>query len=277
MSQALIIPPRPELLIELQSLLHSQEPDISDLIKIIKQDVSLYTILLSIANSPIYRRANAITSIEQAVMILGSEKTITLIEAVLLRTELQQKKLPEEFWSSTTEVASICAVIAEQFIIIDPDLAYKAGMLHAAGIAVMIQNYSGYDHFIQQHGHLIAKDLCYLERDTFSTDHYQQGYELAKIWNMDERSALAVRYQPITAAVLKDHKHLPVEVPVLLSLLKLAKDLSNEYRFYWQKEAEDSEQSHQLDKALDYLHISQDDFQDLREQLCHQLQQSSAA
>ncbi len=277
MSKALIIPPRPDLLIELQSLLRSQEPDINYLIKVIKQDVALYTILLSVVNSPIYRRMSAITSIEQAVMTLGSERTVTLIQAVLVRTELQQEKLFEEFWSSTTEIASICSVIAEQFILIDPDLAYKAGMLHAAGIAVMMQNFSNYDSFIQKKGHLTAKELCYLERETFSTDHYQQGYELAKSWNMDERSALAVRYQPITSAVLKDHKHLPVEVPILLALLKLAKILSNEYRFYWQKEASDPEQKSQLNKVLNYLHISHDDFQDLREQLSHQLQQSSAA
>jgi len=276
-SKALIIPPRPDLLIELQSLLQTQEPDINYLIKVIKRDLALYTILLSVANSPIYRRANAIKSIDQAVMILGTEKVMTLIQAVILRSELDQTDIPEEFWSSSTEVASICSVIADEFILIDPELAYKVGMLHAAGVAVMMHNYSQYPAFIHQHRGLAAKKLCYLERDTFSTDHYQQGYEMAKAWNLDEKAALAVRYQPITFAILKDPKHLPTEVPTLLALLKLAKYISNEYRLYWQDCAQPDDKQEQLSRILEYLHISQDDFRDLKEQLSYQLSQSSAA
>lgn len=277
MSKALLIPPRPDLLIELQSLLQTQDPDINYLIKVIKRDVALYTILLSVVNSPVYRRVNAITSIDQAVMILGCDKVNTLIQSVIVRSELQQDDLYEEFWSSATEVASICSVIAEQFILIDPELAYKVGMLHAAGSAVMMQNFSHYSKFLRQHGHLASKDLCYLERKTFSTDHYQQGFELAKSWNMDESAALSVRYQPITMAVIKDHKHLPSDVPILLALLKLAKSLSNEYRRYWQDQGGNNESSQQLNQILNYLHISDDDYKDLREQFSHQLFQCDAA
>jgi HD-like signal output (HDOD) protein len=276
-SKALLIPPRPDVLIELQSLLQTQDPDINYLIKVIKQDVALYTILLSVANSPVYRRVNAITSIDQAVMILGCVKVNTLIQAVVVRSELQQDDLYEEFWSSATEVASICSVIAEQFILVDPELAYKVGMLHAAGTAVMMQNFPNYSKFLRQNGHLASKELCYLERNTFATDHYQQGFELAKNWNMDESAALAVRYQPITMAVIKDHKHLPSEVPILLALLKLAKSLSNEYRRYWQDQEACNESNQQLKQILNYLHISDDDYKDLREQLSHQLFQCDAA
>lgn len=275
MSKALIIPPRPSLLIELQGLLQVQEPDIKHLIKVIKQDVALYTILLSVVNSPIYRRANAIASIEQALIILGAEKVSNLIEAVLLRSQLEQVNLFEEFWSSTTEVATICSVIAEQFIIINPELAYKVGMLHATGVPVMLNNIPDYKDFIHQHGTLNSKDLCYLEREAFSTDRYQQGYKLAQLWNMSEVAALTVRYQPITMDVLKDPKHLPIEIPTLLALLKLAKVISNEYRQYWRQSEELQGSQTQLRYVLEYLHISQDDFYDIREQLSQRLLQNT--
>jgi len=275
-SKALIIPPCPTVLIELQNLLKTQEPDINYLIKVIKRDLALYTILLSAANSPIYRRSQAIKSIEQAIIILGTEKLATLIQTVILRSELDQAAIPEEFWSSCTEVASICSVIAEQFILVDSELAYKVGMLHATGMAVMMRNFSHYSLFVKKNNNLDAKKLCYLERETFGTDHYHQGYELTKTWNMDENAALAVRYQPITLAVLKDPKHLPPEVPTLLALLKLAKYISNEYRLYWKMTEQQSELK-QLDSILDHLDISQDDFQDLRDQLSDQLLQNAAA
>ena len=184
-----------------------------------------------------------------------------------MRSSLESSDLLEDFWNSAIEVAQICSMIAEQFIIIDSEMAYSVGMLHAAGIPLMIQNFPEYHAFHQQRTGLRANKLCTLERDRFATDHYHQGYELTKHWNLDAKVSLSLRYQPITQAVIKDPKHLPAEVPILLALLKVAKAISSEYCRYWDQG--DNEQSilHHLKRPLEFLHISYDDFYDLREQI----------
>ena len=270
MSNSLVIPPRPDILIELQVMMKAEEPDIPRLTQLIKSDVALYTILLSIVNSPLYRRSQAITSIEQALMIMGVPRVFTLLQAVMLRSSLDDCGLLEDFWSTATEVATLCSVLAERFIIIDSDLAYSVGMLHAAGIPVMLNNFPHYRDFISQHGHLDSKPLCYLEREHFSSDHCHQGHELAQAWHMSDEIALAVRYQPITLAVLKDPKHLPSEVPTLLALLKLAKALSAEYRQYWRQHDNADERLKQLTSTLQYLQISEAEFLEVREAFSEQ-------
>ena len=51
----LLIPTRPDLLMEVKDIL-AQGEDPSKLAALIKRDVALYTILLSVVNSPLYRR-----------------------------------------------------------------------------------------------------------------------------------------------------------------------------------------------------------------------------
>ena len=186
-SDALVIPPRPDILLQLQEIRQSDDPDMDTLAHVIKQDVAMYTILLSIVNSPAYKRAAPIASIEQALMILGIDKVFTLLQAVLVRSSLSHETINEDFWNSSTEVATLCSVLAEKFIVADSEQAYSVGMLHAAGVPVMVQNFSHYQAFFREHGFRPAKELCYSERDSFGTDHYHQGYELARQWHMDEK------------------------------------------------------------------------------------------
>jgi HD-like signal output (HDOD) protein len=267
MSKSLIIPPRPDSLIVLQKLMANPEPDLTSLAKLIKKDVALYSILLSIVNSPLYRRSVQINSIDQAIVILGANKVFTLLQSIIMRSSLESSDLLEGFWNSAIEVAHICSMIAEQFIIIDTEMAYNVGMLHAAGIPLMMQNFAEYRAFHQQYVGLPTKQLCLLEREHFDTDHYQQGYELTQYWNLDDNVSLSLRYQPITNAIIKNPKHLPTEVPTLLALLKIAKAISPEYSNYWMQAENEQALLQNLKSPLEFLHISQDDLYDLREQV----------
>ena len=48
----LIIPPRPGVLMDIQNHMNAEEPSIQAIADLIKQDVSLYAVLLSAVNSP---------------------------------------------------------------------------------------------------------------------------------------------------------------------------------------------------------------------------------
>lgn len=267
MSKSLIIPPRPDSLLVLQKLMAEPEPNLDTLAKLIKKDVALYSILLSIVNSPLYRRSVQISSIDQAIVILGANKVFTLLQSIIIRSSLESSDLLEEFWNSAIEVAHICSIIAEQFILIDTEMAYNVGMLHATGIPLMMRNFTEYHIFHQQCAGLSSKERCLLEREHFQTDHYQQGYELTQHWNLDDNVGLSLRYQPITNAVIKNPKHLTAEVPTLLAILQIAKAISPEYSSYWGQEENDKALQKSLKSSLEFLHISQDDLQDLLEQV----------
>ena len=97
MSKSLIIPPRPDLLIELQQLMKNPEPELNSLAILIKQDISLYSVLLSVVNSPLYRRNKHISSVEQAIVILGADKVFTLLQSKNHAQQLRVQRSSRRF------------------------------------------------------------------------------------------------------------------------------------------------------------------------------------
>lgn len=272
----LIIPPRPGVLIDIQNLMAADEPNIEDIAKLIKQDVSLYAILLSAVNSPWMGLSQSIESAEKAIAFMGLDRVFNLLQAVIVRSCFKDSPLDESFWSTASEVAAISDDLARRYKVCEPDTAYTLGMLHNAGIPIMMANIDGYEDFISKHSHRAANEVCVLERKEFGTDHYLQGALMAKSWYLPEEVSLAIRYQPIASSVLTGKKELPPSVAKLLAIVSMAKNISNEYRHYWN--TEQSENSDEiLAASLDYLHICSNEFSELKEDHLEELMEEEVA
>lgn len=260
----LVIPPRPGVLLDIQNLMAAEEPNVDDIANLIKQDVSLYAILLSAVNSPWMGLSQSIESAEKAIAFMGLDRVFNLLQAVIVRSCFKDSPLNESFWSTASEVAAISDDLARRYKVCAPDSAYTLGMLHNAGIPIMMLNIDGYEDFIRQHSHRAANELCVLERKEFGTDHYLQGALMSKSWYLPEEVSLAIRYQPIATSILTGKKELPSAVKKLLAIVSMAKNISNEYRHYWKTdECENSEEI--LGAALDYLEICDREFSELKE------------
>jgi len=272
----LSIPPRPQIMLELTQLMKDDELELSSLAALIKQDVALYSALLSAVNSPWLGLNESVDCIEKAVTIMGMSKVVSLIQAVMVRTTFKDVPLLESFWESAAEVASVSDYLAKRYRLINADQAYTLGMLHNAGMAIMIQTLPEYKAFIDSHGKQPVHQLCALERQHFSTDHFYQGAMLTKKWFMPGEVALAIRYQPIAHSVLSGKKTLPNSVKELSAILVLAKSISQEYQNYWQVEETEIE-AYTLKAALQHLEIHEVEFNELREDLLESMSNSAVA
>jgi HD-like signal output (HDOD) protein len=270
MTNKLAIPPRPDILVEIQQMLNDDNLDLGKLSKLIKQDVSLYAILLSAVNSPWLGLGQPVDCIEKAVTLLGLSKVVNLLQAILVRSSFPDSPLLESFWTTATEVASIADNLAKRYGVINAEHAYTAGMLHNTGMAVMLDNHEGFCDFMKEHKHRPSDELCVLQRRQFETDHFLQGALLAKNWFMPAEVSLAIRYQPIAKAVLEGKKELPVAVSSLLAVLTLAKCISNEYHNYWNIGCNDFHAT-AMEAALNYLDIQVTEFNELKEDLIDEL------
>lgn len=272
----LIIPPRPGVLMDIQNLMAADEPNVEDIAKLIKQDVSLYAILLSAVNSPWMGLSQSIESAEKAIAFMGLDRVFNLLQAVIVRSCFKDSPLNESFWSTASEVAAISDDLARRYKVCEPDTAYTLGMLHNAGIPIMMTNIDGYEDFISKHSHRAANEVCVLERKEFGTDHYLQGALMAKSWYLPEEVSLAIRYQPIATSVLTGKKELPSSVAKLLAIVSMAKNISNEYRHYWNTEqCENGEEI--LAASLEYLHICSNEFSELKEDHVDDLMEEEVA
>lgn len=276
MTTKLTIPPRPDILMEVQNMLHQDELDLGKLSALVKQDVALYSVLLSAVNSPWLGLSQPVENVEKAVTLLGMNKVINLLQAVLVRSCFPDTPLLESFWTTATEVAGICDNLAKRYGIINADHAYTTGMLHNTGMAVMLNNYDNFEPFMGKHALRPADELCVLQRKEFETDHFLQGALLAKQWFMPGEVSLAIRYQPIVKSILEGKKELPVSVSSLLAILTLAKNISNEYRNYWNIQ-NDEFHAKSMDAALNYLDIQTTEFSELKEDLIDELMNEEVA
>ncbi len=263
----LIIPPRPTVLVSVQNLMREDDPDISAIAKQIKEDLALYTILLSAVNSPWMGLAQPATSVEQAIMLMGLDRVYTLIQAAAIRNSFAGNKIPESFWSTAIDVAGVCSSLANRYTGIDRNSAYCTGMLHNAGIAIMTDHHSDFGKFLKENSALDADEMCMKERDTFDTDHFLQGALMAKSWHLGEDVALAIRYQPLAEKILSGRKKMKETVSTQLAILTLAKSISSEFRRYWTISPTNENVISSTEAALDYLHINHTEFEEVKEDM----------
>lgn len=263
----LIIPPRPQVLMAVQQLMREDEPDIEAIAKLIKEDISLYTILLSAVNSPWMGLAQPATSVEQSIMLMGLDRVYTLVQAAAIRNSFGGLKIPESFWTAAIDVAGVCSSLANRYTGVDRNSAYSTGMLHNAGIAILMKEHPEFKQFLKEHGELNADELCIKERDTFDTDHFLQGALMAKEWFMGEDVALAIRYQPLAEKILSGKKKMKETVTTQLAVLTLAKSISAEFRRYWSIESDNDTVISSTECALDYLHINHSEFEEVKEDM----------
>lgn len=276
MSKELVIPPRPDVLIEVQKLIKSDDLELSTLSKLIKQDVSLFSVLMSAVNSPWLGLPQKVENIETAVSLMGQLKVVNLLQAVLVRACFKESPLQQSFWDSSTEVASISDNLAKQYGILNAEHAYTTGMLHNTGLAIMHSNFDKFTNFMETASHHSIDRLCVMERQAFNTDHFLQGALLAKSWYMPSQVAQAIRYQPIAQSILTGKKEIGDKPTALLAILTLAKNISNDYRNYWNIQ-EDDFQLKSMNAALDYLDIHKNEFNEYKEDMVENLMSDDEA
>lgn len=192
--RGVVIPQQPKILAQILKLSKSANVQTRHLAALIRQDVGLSARLLYIVNSPAYGLVDAIDNIENAVLLLGVERSLNLCRAVLLRESFAPlAPVLEIFWDRSAIVAELTAAVAcRQHVGVSSDLAYMTGLFHACGVAVLAKAIPGYDAALVDGAawtHLAAHDR------KFGADHILVSYLVSRHWRLPEQAAQVVRQQ----------------------------------------------------------------------------------
>jgi len=276
MTNNLIIPSCPEVLLQLDDIMKSDDPDIQVISNLVNTDVGLYSTLLATVNSPIIGLSQTVESVPQAISLLGQAKTFTLLRSAIMRNSLEKLGRLDHFWDSATEIASLCSTLAAQLTTINQDKAYSIGMLHDIGIPVMMHNHASYKDFLQDVGHTSLRDLSAREMEHYKVDHFTLGYRLAKEWKLPSVVSKTILLQPLFDKAF--NKSIAVHDNFLsyLAVLMLAKDISSEYRNFWSLDRTDHFPEY-LTPIIDFLEISNIDYLDLKDRIIENIQDQEQA
>ena len=190
----IMIPPCPELLIALRHEMDTEDPDPQTIADIAGRDVAMSASLIRTANSPYYARSRAVTSVGEALSLLGLRMSEKLLTAFLTRNSIHvSSPLLEHFWDTSTRRALAMAHIARQLYGVNPDLAYTCGLFSHVGIPILMQGVRGYAGTLTEA--LARQDRSFTETENAAhkTDHAVVGALVARTWRLPAPIYQAVR------------------------------------------------------------------------------------
>jgi HD-like signal output (HDOD) protein len=180
------LPTLPAYLLDLNALLGSSMVDLKKVGKVIRTDPSLTAQVLRLCNSALFGLRRRVLSIEQAAVLLGTERLRTLVLTCSVM-QFAGKNVPMKsllgFWQHSFLSALLSERIARLVEYTEKEQAYLAGLLHDIGqlplwMVLMEEQAKG-----RPLPPVNWADNLPLEREYFGMDHGKVGRWMAVSWN----------------------------------------------------------------------------------------------
>ncbi len=140
----LTLPSLPDVAVKIRQFASEREHTMEQLAQVVMLDPAISAKLIQSANSPLYRGVAMVESVLDAVIRLGKDTTVQLVNLFAIREVFnsEQPELSERFlkiWRDSIDVAVICAVLARKSqLAFKPEVAMLAGLLHRIGEVAII-------------------------------------------------------------------------------------------------------------------------------------------
>lgn len=265
--QGIVIPPQPQIMVDLQMEQMSPNCSIKAIAELIGQDIGLAGSILKTVNSPFYGLANKITSIHQAVNLLGVKSVVNLINGLSIKGALADEQIIAlgKFWDSSMEVATVASIIAKQIGFASPDEAYTLGLFHNCGVPLLMTRFPNYPEVIAAGYARESARMIDVENEMLKTNHAVVGYYVAKSWNLPGYLCEAIHeHHSITKLFATDDED-PTK-KTLLATLKMAEHICGTHRILGNA-SEDYEWQRIDEALLVYVGMSQYDFTSMEQQI----------
>lgn len=219
------LPPLPESVLQIEQLFAQGEPNIDDLVSVIKKDPSLTADILAKVNAPFYGFTKSIVSILQAITLFGSTQIRSIVLSSSLTRGFDVNLSPYNI--STMEFAAISSMQSE--------LVFQWYMGINVGIARMVTPIA----FLMETGKiLIAKEILEDEKEEDFLNDLSK-YEVPYVENMyvmmttAQINALVFEHLNLNESFFESMKYLdneheiPNNLKELVSILQIVRTAIN--------------------------------------------------
>ncbi|MBC3864065.1 HDOD domain-containing protein [Undibacterium jejuense] len=256
------IPPRPSMLIDVQTELACKEPDPRRLAATIANDVALAASLLKLTNSSFFGLRLKASSVEHAVNLLGMRQCGLLMTGIIARQSVQVEKVSlVKFWDFSSKRAQAMSHLAGQMRICSADMAHTFGLFCDIGIPLLMERFPDYQQTLDIASQQFEHKFTETEQQRHSTSHTSIGALMARTWGLPEE---------VSTAILLHHDYEVLNdgatSETVRSLIALA--LVAEYsihKYHGEETLAEWEKGGQL--ATDFLGLSHDELEDCFEEL----------
>ncbi|MFZ6742155.1 HDOD domain-containing protein [Undibacterium sp. JH2W] len=183
------LPTLPAIVMELLNNIDNEELDMYELAQKVSHDMALTAKTLRYANSPYYATMIKVTTVQQAISLLGLSTVRQIIMTAALTGCFPENNCRgfnhKDFWRHSNAVAIAARILARR-LKFNVDVAFTAGLLHDIGALVLATCYSeAYERVLTQRQEQQSSQYE-TEKQILGIDHTVVGETLATQWNFSE-------------------------------------------------------------------------------------------
>ncbi len=183
------LPTLPAIVMELLNNIDNEELNMHDLAQKVSHDMALTAKTLRYANSPYYSTMVKVTTVQQAISLLGLSTVRQIVITAALTGCFPENNCRgfshKDFWRHSNAVAITARILARK-LRLNADVAFTAGLLHDIGALVLATCYTeAYENVLAQRLELQTTQYE-TEKQLLGIDHALVGETLATQWNFSE-------------------------------------------------------------------------------------------
>lgn len=150
----LVFPTNVAASLKIQEALDDPDCSVDAAAKLVLNEPLLASRVVAIANSAAYNRGNDVTNVKAAVGRVGFRILRAIVASLVMRQlagtskNNQVKRIMNQLWHHSAQVASLSRVIARRITKVDPDTAMFAGIVHEVGNFYLLSRVDEYPELI---------------------------------------------------------------------------------------------------------------------------------
>lgn len=195
------LPTLPTVVSQLVEMLNDPNTQARQLAEVIAADPSLSSAVLKLANSAYYGARGKVSTISQAIVILGFSalRSVVLGSSVIevFQSEHDGRTgifRAETFWPHAVGTAAAAASIARIVELPRPEDSFTAGLLHGVGLLVLDQYFHDVMASINERVENGGLSLLEAQEEELGFDHPYLGAHLLRLWSLPNHVVESVEY-----------------------------------------------------------------------------------
>lgn len=174
------------------------ETTVNEVATLIEKDMALSAKLLQVINSPFYGFSRGITSVNEAVSLMGFKQVANIALGLAAMSSLPRVDAPgfdyEAFWEHSLARAVAAVMVTAR---IRPEAShgiFTIALLQNIGSYLLVRQLPIVHGYAQAMADERKVPLARAERDAFGSDHAEIGARLAEHWNLPPNMVVPIRY-----------------------------------------------------------------------------------
>lgn len=259
------LPPLPGSTLRILNLIRDINASSRQMAAAVEYDPSLAARVLRMANSPIYSRQKNVSSINQAIDVIGTKSLYDIVMMGMasdaFAKEIRGSVIGRTIWEHSLAVALLARELSRMLGMRGTDEVFICGLLHDIGKIMLLR--ADIENYSQILNYKTEADMLNWERETFAYDHAEVGSLVAQGWRLPD---------DVCQSILNHHTASHTVQPLFITHLINIANLVANYNGYGLRLGEESEllnseSTHLLHLNLEILHTAWGNIQENLEEV----------